>query len=122
LRDWLVERPELEPVDVAFSLTTSRAQLERRAAVVGADREEMLAALDALSRGEQVSREARFGKTAFLFTGQGAQWVGMGAELYEEFRVFAEALDAVCGHLDMPLKELMFGGEGEVLARTEFTQ
>jgi pimaricinolide synthase PimS1 len=127
LRVWLIERPELEPLDVAFSLATAGAQLERRAARVGGDREELLAGLQALERGELPAGEARSGKTAFLFTGQGAQWAGMGAELYEEFPVFAEALDAACGEFDpqlgRSLKELLFAeAEGDPLGRTEFTQ
>ena len=130
LRAWLAERPELEPLDVAFTLATARARLERRAAAVGGDREELLAALEALGRGESATGTPLDGKTAFLFTGQGAQWPGMGAELYEHFPVFREALDAVCseldGHLGRSLRELMFAAEGsseaELLDRTEFTQ
>jgi acyl transferase domain-containing protein/NADPH:quinone reductase-like Zn-dependent oxidoreductase/acyl carrier protein len=134
LRGWLDERPELEPLDVALTLATARAQLEHRAAVIGSDRDELVAGLEALAGGESAAgvtvEQARSGKTAFLFTGQGAQWAGMGAELYERFPVFADALDAVCAELDprleQSLKELMFAAEGspeaELLDRTEFTQ
>ena len=134
LRDWLAARPELEPIDVACSLATGRAQLERRAAVVGRTRDELIAGLDALRRGELgpggAWRPARAGKTAFLLTGQGAQFAGMGAELYERFEVFAQALDAVCAELEpllgRSLQKLMFAADGSpeaaLLDRTEFTQ
>ena len=134
LRGWLGERQELEPLDMAFTLATARAQLERRAAVIGSDRGELVAGLEALAAGESmpgvVVGEKRTGKTAFLFTGQGAQRAGMGAVLYEQFPVFAEALDAVCAELDprleQSLKELLLAAEGspeaELLDRTEFTQ
>ncbi|MDQ3936573.1 MAG: type I polyketide synthase, partial [Actinomycetota bacterium] len=134
LHSHLTEHAELDPADVAFSLATTRAQLERRAAVVGGDREELLAGLEALAGGELpplgALGEARGAKTAFLFTGQGAQWAGMGSELHESFPVFAAALDAACAELDpklgRPLAELIFAEEGsdeaELLARTEYTQ
>src|SRR5207302_9549142 len=77
-----------------------------------------------------VAGEAGAGKTAFLFTGQGAQWAGMGAGLYEHVPVFAAALDRVCAELDpnlgRSLKELLVAAEGspeaELLGATEFTQ
>ncbi|MEU7104977.1 thioester reductase domain-containing protein [Streptomyces sp. NPDC046215] len=118
-----------DPLDVAFSLATSRTALEHRAVAVGRDRDDLAAALEALSRGETapsvaLGNAARPGRTGFLFTGQGAQRAGMAGELYAAFPVFAAAFDAVCAELDpkleRPLAEVIASGEG--LDRTGFTQ
>ncbi|RBM04457.1 hypothetical protein DEH69_30805, partial [Streptomyces sp. PT12] len=115
--------PGLDPVDLGFSLATARAALARRAVVVGHDRDELLGALDALADAAPVPGPARStGLTAFLFTGQGSQRLGMGRELYEAFPVFAGAFDAVCAALDLPLKDVVWGGDAEALNRTEHTQ
>ncbi|WP_345006407.1 beta-ketoacyl synthase N-terminal-like domain-containing protein, partial [Streptosporangium album] len=117
------ELPELDVLDVGFSLATTRSVLEQRAVVVGGDREELLEGLRALAGGSQVARTA--GKTALLFTGQGSQRAGMGRELHEAFPAFAEAFDAVCagfdGVLERPLAEVVFG-DAQALDRTEYTQ
>ncbi|MFC9683114.1 SDR family NAD(P)-dependent oxidoreductase [Streptomyces sp. NPDC056948] len=121
LRAWLLERPDVNLADVAASLVASRAQLEWRGAAVGRDRDELLERLSAVA-GSVVGA----GKTALLFTGQGAQRAGMGAGLYKAFPVFATALDEICAQFDKllgrSLKDVMFGGGDGVLDRTEFTQ
>ncbi|MFI2214644.1 type I polyketide synthase, partial [Streptomyces sp. NPDC020141] len=130
LRERLVSGPALESADVAFSLATSRAALERRAVVIASERDGFLAALEALASGGQapglVTGTATDGNLAFLFTGQGSQRPGMGAKLYATYPVFADALDAVCAHmdahLDTPLKEALFSSESGALDQTAYTQ
>uniref|UniRef100_UPI003A80E431 acyltransferase domain-containing protein n=1 Tax=Streptomyces sp. CL12 TaxID=3391744 RepID=UPI003A80E431 len=97
------EGSELRPEDVAFSLATSRATLERRTAVVGADLAELRRELEALASGAASVGGAIGGKVGFLFSGQGSQRLGMGRELYEAYPVFAAAFDEVCAVLDAPV-------------------
>ncbi|MEU4312485.1 type I polyketide synthase [Nocardia sp. NPDC024068] len=132
LRQWLADAPETDDLwRVAFSLVESRAQLDWRGAVIGHGRDELLKGLGELASGASAGRvtpgKARTGRTAFLFTGQGAQRAGMGAGLYRDFPVFAAALDEVCDRFDpllgRSLRELMFDADrADLLGRTEFTQ
>ncbi|MFI5830784.1 type I polyketide synthase [Streptomyces sp. NPDC051578] len=125
----LLAEPELDLTDVARTLATGRAALEHRAVVVagGQDRESALRGLADVAAGDGIRGSARAGgRTAFLFTGQGAQRLGMGRELYEAFPVFAEAFDAVCGevdrHLGRSLREVVWGEDAEALNATAVTQ
>ncbi|OWV01456.1 hypothetical protein B5D80_26645, partial [Micromonospora wenchangensis] len=83
LRRFVLAHPTLDPADVALSLATTRAHLEYRAAVVGADREELLAGLADLESGRRRAVAIRPGKVAFLFAGQGTQRHHMGKTLYD---------------------------------------
>ncbi|GAA1957156.1 type I polyketide synthase [Kitasatospora viridis] len=128
LLDHLGERTELEPRRVAAALATTRGRHAHRAAVSGADRDELLRGLRALSEGRALPGvalgSAAAGRTAFLFSGQGSQLVGMGKELTEEFPAFAAAFEEVCEQLDplleRPLREAL--RSAELLDRTEYTQ
>lgn len=123
------------PADIAFSAATARSHLERRLAVVAdtpeAFRTRLLTAVSpnppaGVFRG--APRRAADMRVAFLFTGQGSQYVGMGRDLYRTQPVFAAALDrcaeALRGSLDQPLLDLLYGDQAvdERLEQTAYAQ
>ncbi|GAA3652731.1 hypothetical protein GCM10022420_030930 [Streptomyces iranensis] len=127
LRSYVAARPELDPVDVGYSLALTRSAFGHRAAVVGRDQKELLSGLEQLATGVVPGTATDDeGRTAFLFTGQGAQRLGMGRQLCAAFPVFAAAFDEVCAgldrHLDRSVREVVFGEDAEALDRTVFTQ
>lgn len=124
-------RPALDVVDVGYSLVSTRSVFDHRAVVVGQTRDELLAGLAGVVAGRPeagvvcgVGKPA--GKTAFVFAGQGSQWLGMGSELYAAYPVFAEALDAVVDELDRhlryPLRDVIWGHDQDLLNTNEFAQ
>ena len=61
-------------------------------------------------------------KTAFIFPGQGSQYIGMGKDFYENFDESKKVFDEADHVLDMKLSELVFEGNEEELKKTENTQ
>ncbi|WP_345220071.1 type I polyketide synthase, partial [Streptomyces cremeus] len=132
----VAERPALAVADLGYSLATTRSSFDHRATVLAGGRDELLAGLQALAEGRTGPRvlrgeaTARSRKTAFLFSGQGAQRPGAGRELHAAQPVFARALDEVTARfdleLDRPLRDILFADEGTpeaaLLDRTDYTQ
>lgn len=61
-------------------------------------------------------------KIAFVFPGQGTQYVGMGKELYENNEVAKKIFDDIFSKMDFDLKDIMFNGPEEALKETKNTQ
>ncbi|OBJ48730.1 type I polyketide synthase [Mycobacterium sp. 1423905.2] len=131
LLDWVRARPQLDPVDVGWSLAATRAVFEHRAVAVGADREHLLAGLASVAAREPggdaaVGRARSSGQTVFVFPGQGAQWLGMGAQLSAQVpsfaAAFAEVTEALDQHLRLPLRQVLWDGDEKQLTSTEFAQ
>ncbi|MEU9578343.1 type I polyketide synthase [Streptomyces chilikensis] len=121
LADHLELHPGLPLTDVAWSLASTRAHFERRAALVPRDRDALLKDLRSLADGVAAagtvtgaaSEEVR---PVFVFPGQGAQWAGMAVELLDTSPVFAarmaECAAALAPHTDWSLLDVVRSGEG----------
>ncbi|WP_146057472.1 type I polyketide synthase, partial [Streptomyces sp. SM12] len=113
LHDHLTKRPDAPPSAVARALATTRARLDSRAVVLGADRDTLLAGLRTLADGgtapEVVSgAELISGPLlALLFGGQGSQRPGMGRQLHQRYEEFARVFDEVCALLDAELADTL---------------
>ena len=132
---WLEAGPQPGPgpglADVGVSLAAGRASLPHRAVVLAGERDGFVAGLGVLAGGgvppgvvRGVARPG--GSTAFVFSGQGAQRLGMGRELHGVFPVFAAAFDEVCAVLD-PLigagvRDVVWGADAAALDGTLFAQ
>ncbi|WP_420719621.1 SDR family NAD(P)-dependent oxidoreductase [Streptomyces sp. RTd22] len=120
----LAEDPGLMPVDVGWSLMTTRSVFEHRAVVVGEDRAELLSGVEALAAGESHPGVVHAGAAVpagdvgpvLVFPGQGSQWMGMGAGLLDASPVFAarvaECERALSSYVDWSLSDVLRGSEG----------
>jgi acyl transferase domain-containing protein/acyl carrier protein len=87
--------------DIAHTAATRRQWLERRLAVFGARPEEIIRRLRRFAAGEAVkgvvqeNRLASSARLAFVYAGNGAQWLGMGRRLLEESPLFRETIEEI---------------------------
>ncbi|WP_421111556.1 SDR family NAD(P)-dependent oxidoreductase, partial [Streptomyces sp. NEAU-S77] len=112
LRSFADDGAVRSPLDVGFSLAAGRSVFEHRAVLLASEEGVVEAARGAVGQGS----------LAVVFSGQGAQRLGMGRELYGRFPVFAEALDAVLAHLDDSVRGVMWGEDAEALNSTGSAQ
>jgi len=132
---YLTEKPDLDLGDVCFTAYTGRSHFEHRLSVVASSTTQVCEKLAAFSTQQeatgvfsrQVSGTSQ-PKVAFLFTGQGSQYVGMGRQLYETQPIFRAALDhcneLLRPYLEKPLLEVLYpaSGESSPLDETAYTQ
>ncbi|MCA9717194.1 MAG: alpha/beta fold hydrolase [Myxococcales bacterium] len=121
---FLRKHPEVELADVCHTANTGRVHHAHRLALVSSSRANLASDLESIAAGERppscVHGVRPLGggppKIAFLFTGQGSQYAGMGRTLYASEPVFREAIDQcdklLTGYLDVPLRELLLVGQG----------
>ena len=115
---------------VCYSAATGRSHFSHRAAFISSDPLELTQALKEFAADRPTHRTKtgvtgrRAPKLVFLFTGQGAQHVGMGRELYRQQPIFRATLDQCAelfdGHLEHSLLDVMW--TKDVLHQTAYTQ
>ncbi|MFY0568811.1 SDR family NAD(P)-dependent oxidoreductase [Archangium lansingense] len=116
----LAAHPELDAADVCFTLNTTRTRMPHRLFVVGGSTQALAASLSAFASGTkpELVAQGKAGhsppKVAFLFTGQGAQFAGMGRRLYDTSDVFRDALDRCAARLKprMDLLSVLYPKDG----------
>ncbi len=105
---YLAAHPEIELADLCYTANTGRTHFEHRLAAIAESTDDLREQLSTFTAGEAaiglVSADALSPrpKIAFLFTGQGSQYVGMGRQLYETEPIFRRALSR-CDHILSPL-------------------
>ncbi|MGQ4807051.1 hypothetical protein NKDENANG_00389 [Candidatus Entotheonellaceae bacterium PAL068K] len=133
----LTQHPQQSFPEVCYTANTGRAHFNHRGALVASSREEAIQQLtDAEHTRGYLTQSHPEGlkrpHIAFLCTGQGAQYVGMGRALYATQPAFRQTLDRcdeiLRQHLDQPLLSVMFGddqvasSQAHTLSQTAYTQ
>lgn len=117
----LKNNPAIDLADAAFTLQVGRKGFKHRMAVVCSSREEAIAALENVDpekvRVQSHADEVEEKSVVFMFSGQGAQYVNMGRNLYEEEITFRECVDECCDILrpllGLDLRDIMYPPDGD---------
>jgi acyl transferase domain-containing protein/acyl carrier protein len=135
LAAYLKRHAEINLSDVAFTLQTGRTSFAHRLALVCRDAADAAAALEAGDARQlhiDVHESSQNPPVAFMFTGQGAQYVQMARELYETEASFREDVDHCCEilepQLQLDLRDVLYPSlaraeeASEQLKQTQLTQ
>ena len=109
---YLREHPELDLADVAYTLQVGRSAFEYRRVLVSSDASDAANALSDRRRTVESFNGTVDRPVAFMFSGQGTQYVGMGRELYLTEPAFREQVDRCSeilkSHLGFDLREVLY--------------
>lgn len=131
---YLETHPSVSLADVCFSANTGRSYFDRRLALIVESSTQAREELAAIATGKTSRDESenspnnRKPKVAFLFTGQGSQYVGMGRHLYETQPIFRQTLDRcdelLHPYLNQSLLSILYPEPGtpSLLNETAYTQ
>ncbi|MDI5943079.1 acyltransferase domain-containing protein, partial [Micromonospora sp. DH15] len=115
--------------DVAHTLRVGRQQYAHRLAVAATDLPDAVAALRNPRRATRGETDGPAPKVGFLFSGQGSQFAGMGAQLYAEEPAYASVVDECAellrAELGLDIRDLILDRHpeaAELLAQTRYTQ
>jgi non-ribosomal peptide synthase protein (TIGR01720 family) len=134
LADYLRQHPHLNLADVAHTLQVGRRAFDHRRMLICQDVDDAVKALAPLDSQRVFTQyqEPYHRSVAFMFSGQGAQYVNMGWELYHSEPTFAKQVDYCCEllkpHLELDLRTILYPSEAQVqaaaqqLTQTEITQ
>ena len=117
---WLDAHPDADAGDIAYTANAGRSHFSHRVAVTGRNAGEFSARLKQCPGGR--ARPGERLKVAFLFSGQGAQYAGMGRELYGSAPVFRAAIDRCDEILNGRIRPLLLESDDRLLEQTEHTQ
>ena len=134
----LATNPNLALGDICFTANTGRSHFNHRLAIVAESTEQLREQLQAFATGTLDTRlirgqltERKRQKIAFLFTGQGSQYVNMGRQLYKTQPVFRRTLDKceqiLHSYLEKPLLDVLYPEDSQelnssVIDQTAYTQ
>lgn len=119
LAGYLEQHREIDLADVAFTLQTGRKRFNHRRMVVCGNVDEAISTLSNLDpkRVQTRFQNASASMIAFMFPGQGAQYVNMGLELYQSEAVFRAHVDYCCDRLKpqlgLDLRRVLYPQAGE---------
>ncbi|NER98054.1 MAG: type I polyketide synthase [Symploca sp. SIO1B1] len=136
---YLETNPELALADICYTANNGRAHFNHRLAIITTNQQELINKLRQYQARElesgvfsgQLANSTSLAQVAFLFTGQGSQYVQMGRQLYETQPTFRQAL-AQCDqllrpYLERPLLEVLYpqnapNSNSSLLDQTAYTQ
>jgi acyl transferase domain-containing protein len=131
---FLQDHPDLNLADAAYTMKVGRTPFNHRRVAVCLSKEDAVAVLEApdSTRRATAHQDKRDPGITFMFSGQGAQYAGMGSELYRTEREFRESVDQCAEilqpHLGLDIRQIIYPRDSTVeeaaqkLSQTSLTQ